>query len=129
MTTIPIEAQISTEQLLRAVERLPPDDLAAFVAEVVALHAQRGAPHLGQQETALLLQINQGIPADMRRRVDELVARRQAESITADELRELMQLTEQIEQQDAARLAALLELALLRRTTLGELMNTLGITP
>jgi len=56
MTTIPIEAQVSTEQLLRAVEQLPPQELAAFVAQVVALRAQREAPHLGQPETTLLLQ-------------------------------------------------------------------------
>jgi hypothetical protein len=44
MTTIPIE--VSTEQLLRAVERLPAQDLEAFVAQVIALRAQRNAPSL-----------------------------------------------------------------------------------
>jgi hypothetical protein len=37
MTTIPID--VSTEQLLRAVERLPPQNLEAFVAQVIALRA------------------------------------------------------------------------------------------
>ena len=62
MTTIPIE--VSTEQLLRAVERLPPQDLDTFVAQVIALRAQRNAPHLNQEETALLLQISAGISPD-----------------------------------------------------------------
>jgi hypothetical protein len=64
MTTISIEAQVSTEQLLHAVERLPPQELATFVDQVVALRAQRTAPHLDQPETTLLLQINQGISAE-----------------------------------------------------------------
>ena len=129
MTTIPIEAQVSTEQLLRAVEQLPPQELAAFVAQVVALRAQREAPHLGQPETTLLLQINRGIPAETQRRFDELVAKRQAETITPDELRELIRITDQIEQRDVERLTALIELARLRRTTLDDLMGTLGIKP
>ena len=128
MTTIAIEAQVSPEQLLHAVERLPSQELATFVAQVVALRAQREAPHLGQQETSLLLRINQGVPADTRRRFDELVARRHAETITPDELHKLIQITDQIEQRDAERLAALLELAQRRGTTLDALMDTLGIT-
>jgi hypothetical protein len=61
MATIPIEAQVSTEQLIRAVERLPAEELAAFVAQVLALQAQREAPHLSQSETALLLRIKASV--------------------------------------------------------------------
>jgi hypothetical protein len=35
MTTIQIEAEVSTEQLLHAVERLPPQELAAFLAQLL----------------------------------------------------------------------------------------------
>ncbi len=129
MTTIPIEAQVSTEQLLRAVERLPPQELEAFVAQVLALHAGREAPHLSQPETGLLLQINRGIAPDLQRRFDELVAKRRAEAITPDELQELIQITDHIEQHDAERLAALVELAHFRRMTLADLMDALGIKP
>lgn len=127
MTTIPIE--VSTEQLLRAVDRLPQHELETFVAQVVALRAQRAAPHLTQGETALLLQINSGLPADIQHRFDVLVAKRQAETITPDELHDLIQITDQIEQQDAQRLAALIDLAQLRQTTVPALMNALGIQP
>lgn len=125
MTTIPIE--VSTEQLLRAVERLPAQDLDAFVAQVIALRAQRNAPHLTQEETALLRKINTPIAPDLQRRFDELIARRQAETITPDELHELMGITEQIEQHDAERLAALSDLACLRQITIPALMDILGI--
>jgi hypothetical protein len=125
MTMIPIE--VSTEQLLRAVEQLPAPELDAFVAQVVALRAQRAAPHLSQQETALLLQINAGMPPSEQARFDLLVAKREAEAIADDELQELVALTDQVEQHDAQRLAALLDLAQLRHTTAPLLMDTLGI--
>lgn len=41
MTTIQIEAQMSTEQLLRAVDQLPPNEFAAFLAQL--LDRVRGA--------------------------------------------------------------------------------------
>src|ERR1041384_627223 len=104
MTTIPIE--VSTEELLRAVERLPPQDLEAFVAQVIALRAERNAPHLSREETVLLRQINARLAPDLQLRFHELVTKRQAETIIPDELQELNQITDEIEQHDAQRLAA-----------------------
>ena len=126
---IPIEAEVSTEQLLRAVTRLPPQEFAAFVSELLALRARRQEPHLSQAETALLLQINEGSSAETQQRFDELVAKRQAETITPEELAELIQLTDQSEQRDAQRGAALEALAHLRRMTLTDLMDSLGLSP
>ncbi|HEU5103822.1 MAG TPA: hypothetical protein VFU22_32620 [Roseiflexaceae bacterium] len=127
MTTIPIE--VSTEQLIRAVERLPQQELETFVAQIVALRAQRTAPHLGQEETALLLRINSGISPDLQRRFNELVAKRKTETITPAELTELIEITDAIEQRDAQRLAALIELAQFRQTSVPMLMDALGIRP
>jgi hypothetical protein len=127
MTTIPIE--VSTEQLIRAVERLPQQELEIFVAQIVALRAQRTAPHLSQEETALLLQINAGISPDLQRRFNELVTKRQTGTITPAELTELIRITSEIEQRDAQRLAALIKLAQLRQTTVPILMDALGIRP
>ena len=127
MTTIPIE--VSAEQLFRAVERLPQQELETFVAQIVALRAQRSAPHLNQEETTLLLQINAGISPELQRRFNELVAKRQQETISPAELTELIQVTDEIEQRDAQRLAALIELAQHRQTTVTVLMDELGIRP
>jgi hypothetical protein len=129
MATIPVEAHISTEQLLHALEQLPPRELAAFLDRLLALRAQRQEPHLSHAETALLLQINQGIDPSTAQRLNELVAKRRDETITPDELHELMSLTDQVEQRDVQRLAALDELAQLRRVSLADLMASLGIPP
>lgn len=126
MSTIPIE--VSTEQLLQAVERLPAAELDAFVVRVNALRTQRAAPSLSVDETALLLIINRSaLDQAQQARFEALVARRQAEVITDAELKELTQLSDAAEQHDNERLAALLELARLRGTTVMALMQSLGI--
>jgi hypothetical protein len=127
MTTIPIE--VSIEQLIRAVELLPQQELESFVAQIVALRAQRSAPHLNQEETTLLLQINAGILPELQRRFNELVAKRQMETMSSAERTELIQITNEIEQRDAQRLAALIELAYLRQIAVPVLMDELGIRP
>lgn len=126
MSTIPIE--ISTEQLLQAVERLPAHELDAFAARVNALRTRREMWRLSEDETELLLQINRAtLEPAQQARFDELVAKRQGETITPAELQELIQLTDRIEQRDAERLASLGDLARLRGTTVPALMDTLGI--
>jgi hypothetical protein len=57
-----------------------------------------------------------------------LVAKRQEETITPEERAELSQLTDQSEQRDAQRVAALEALAHLRRMTLADLMDSLGLS-
>jgi hypothetical protein len=117
------------DQLLHAVEQLPPQEFAAFVDHLLALRAQRQGPHLSQPETALLLQINQGIDPAVQLRFDELVAKRRDEGISPAELDELIGITDLIEQRDAERLAALDALASLRQVPLNSLMVSLGIQP
>lgn len=128
MRTIPIE--ISTEQLLQAVEQLPADELDAFAARISLLRARRSAPRLSEDETTLLLRINNaGLAPAQQARFDMLVAKRQAETITAAELQELIALTDLSEQQDGERLSALGDLARLRGIPLPELMTLLHIRP
>lgn len=129
MATIRVEAQVSTDELLRAVEQIPEQDLETFVAQVLALRAQRAAPHLGVDESALLVRINTTLSQPLQQRYDVLVAKRRADTLTPSEQRELIELTDQIEQQDAERLEALTELAQIRQTSVTQLMQTLGIRP
>jgi hypothetical protein len=129
MAIIRVEAQVSTDQLLRAVEQIPEQDLDSFIAHVLALRAQRAAPHLSADETALLVRINTPILSTVQQRYDTLIAKRRAETLTPAEQQELIDLTDQIEQHDAERLQALAELAQLRQTSVAQLMHTLGITP
>jgi hypothetical protein len=78
-------------------------------------------------ESALLSRINQGLPSEDRDRMRALIGKRDDETITAEEWRELAALTDRLELLHADRLAALAELAKLRGVTLDEVMSQLGI--
>jgi hypothetical protein len=82
---------------------------------------------LSQNEADLLLKINQGIPSPIRQRYADLIARRQAETLTDAEYDEMLQLTQQVEAFQARRVAYLAELAQLRQIPLAALADSLGI--
>lgn len=122
-----IQAQLTTDELLKAVEQLSQSELDKFVFQVIGVQAQRKAPSLPQVEAELLLKINQGVPPEVQKRYEELIAKRQAETLAPDEYDELLRLTDQIENLEARRMEYLAELARLRKTSLTALMETLGI--
>src|SRR5579884_3608386 len=101
MPTIQPGAEVSGDDLLRAVEQLSPAEFRQFVADILALRARREAPGLPETEAQLLLRINQGLPEDVRRRFEELITRRDARTLTLDEYDELLRLTDEVEARDA----------------------------
>jgi hypothetical protein len=92
-----------------------------------AARARRRAPGLPLEEAELLLKINRGIPPETRARYDELVAKREAETLTPEEHEELLGLVEQVESLQAERVEHLTRLTRLRGISLGALMDDLGI--
>jgi hypothetical protein len=62
-------------------------------------------------------------------RYHDLIARRQAATLTSEEQQELITLTDVIEMANVARIAAAAELAHLRNTTLDALLRELGLLP
>lgn len=129
MTVIRVEAQVSADQLLKAVEQMSSQDLETFVTEVLKLRAQRESPSLSVSESELLIKINRGIPDDRQGRFNELIAKRQKLTLSDEELAELIQLTDEIEQLDAERIEYLGELGQLRGRSLSEIMQDLSIRP
>ncbi|MDQ5850740.1 MAG: hypothetical protein M3380_01465 [Chloroflexota bacterium] len=97
-------------------------------ARLGQFNGERGAIRLPTAEAALLQQVNQGFPQQTWQQYNELVAKRRAETLTPDEHTALIELGDQIEQANARRIAALVELATLRNTTLEDLMRQLGIS-
>lgn len=127
MSTIKVEVQLSSEELLKAVEQLSLPDLEQLVSKIIVLQAQRKASTLPQAEAELLLKINQSVPLDTHKYYDELIVKREAETLTIDDHKELLHLSEQIEKRQAQRLENLAELARLRGISLTTLMGNLGI--
>ena len=129
MPTINVQAEVSIDVLVKAVEQLRGAELRQFTAQVLALNAKRMAPSVTQEEATLLLQINTPLPADVQRRFDELIVKRDAETLDPEEYAELLRLTQRVEAFDMARLEALTKLAALRGVTLPELMRQLEMKP
>lgn len=127
MAVIQVEAQLSTEQLFKAVKQMPQNKLEKLVAEVLALRAERVAPRLSETESDLLLKINRGVPEALQKRYNALIAKRQAETLSKKEHDELLRMTSRIERLDVERTKYLVALARLRKKSLTTLMRELGI--
>lgn len=121
--------QVETEQLFQAALQMPRAELEQFVARLLALKISQDTPHLSHAESELLVKINQGLPSATQQRLDTLIAKRQAHTLTVGEHQELLQMTAQIEQHDAERVQHLIALAALRHVTLDALMQQLGLHP
>jgi hypothetical protein len=127
MSTVKVEVQLSSEELLKAVEQLNLSELEQFVSQVIVLQAQRKAIALPEAEAKLLLNINQSIPPNIQEEYEKLAAKRDDEILTDDEHEKLLKLTEEIETIQAQRIENLAELARLRGISLTTLMENLGI--
>ncbi len=127
MSVIQVEAQLSAEELLKAVEQLSAQELEQFFDKIVKMRAQQSAPRLSLQESELIARINQPMALDIRQQYDDLIAKRRASSLTKKEHEELLRLTNEVEKSDAERVHCLVELARIRNLSIDDLMNQLGI--
>ena len=74
--------QVDTEQLLHAALQLPRSELDQFVTRLLVLRIQHDTPRLTQGEAELLLKINEDLPLAVQQRLDELISKRQTQSLT-----------------------------------------------
>ena len=121
--------EIEKEQLVDAALQMPWSELEEFVSEVFSRKIREGTYSLSEREAELLMNINQGLPPAMQQRLNELIDKRRAETISAKELRELKKLTNQVKKFDVERLKLLTELAALRQVPLRKLIKQLGLKP
>lgn len=119
--------EISSADLLTAVQQMAPQEFDVFIEQALSLRAQSKAAALSAEETRLIERINRGLPAALSKRCAELIRRRKRGHLTLHEHQELLELTCQAESRDADRAAALLELAKLRHLPIRVLMKQLGI--
>ena len=75
------------------------------------------------------MQINRGLPPELRDRLARLDERRETETLTQKEQTELLRLCAQLEELEGQRVESLANLARLRGVSLGALMSELGIRP
>jgi hypothetical protein len=122
-----LPTSLSMNAILRAVRQMPIAEMEQLVDQIIAIRAERVAPHLTSDESALLARINKGLSHEGRTRMRALIEKRDDETIATEEWQELLSLTDRLELLHADRLAALVELSKLRGVTLDEVMGQLGI--
>ena len=118
---------MSVDELLKAIDSLSEPDLDNLVKRALFVRARRKMNVLTPAETDLLLEINQGIPAQVHDRYEVLLEKRDDETLTEDNYRELLDLSNQIEGFGVKRIEALAKLATFRQVSLPKLMDDLGI--
>ena len=118
---------LDAEQILNGMTKMAINEFEQFFEQILALRARRIAPTLSQEESELLLKINEGVPDEVRLRFRLLREKMQGEVITQEEHEELINLTDQIETSDVERLQNLIKLAQLRNVSLDTVMDQLEL--
>jgi len=122
-------AEITTENLLKAVVNLPKNEFERLIANAKKL--RRTLPESqANKEIRLIKKVNESVLSDAERmRFDELVEKRRDEIISKNELGELLALTEKSEEINVRQLKYLVEIANIRNKSLREVMKELEIFP
>jgi hemerythrin-like domain-containing protein len=124
-----VQVALDTNEVLSSLAELQSDELETFVEKVLSLKARRKASHLSLDETSLLQKINTGLSSRDYKRLEQLDTKLRGETLTTTEHEALMTLLERLEQQDAERMSAVVELAALRDVPLDTMMKQLGFPP
>ena len=118
--------KIGMDEILMGIATLETSELEQFLQEVAQLLARRKTKNLPEKETELLLKINQPLlRVAIQQQYTFLYQKLQKETISTTEHEQLMQLIKEREKKGAERLAALVQLAQLRKITPKELMQQL----
>lgn len=126
MPATTLKREPTAKEVLSVVRRMTPAEQDLLLREMFRVRRRR-LPTLSPAESELLQKINQAVPAELTRRYAKLTAKRQKGVITPTELRELCDLTDQVESADANRLMYLTQLAQLRKLPLEMVMRDLEI--
>lgn len=137
MKTMALEIRISSEleqQLQQAAAQvgLAPD---VYAMQLLAqgLTSTRPQSDSGQRlspnESALIQRINRSFSQVDWARYETLLAKREDETLTADEQTELIHFSDQLEALNVDRMQALSELSQIRQTSIQALMDELGLKP
>jgi hypothetical protein len=130
MTTVEIktDARFDIRDILSGVSKLETSELENFLQEVAHILARRKTRLLSHRETELLSQIGDSLlPDNLQKRYNLLYQSLQMENISDIELAELQNLSKQLEKNAVKRLRSMVELSHLRKVTLEEIMEQLGI--
>ena len=125
MSTVKLEIQLSSQQLLQTVEQLDDTELEQFLSQVIILHTQRKSAQLLTGDVEVSLNHHYDPNCHSLNYYIPLITKTEKQ-MTEEEYRELLRLSEQIDQLQAHRFEYLADLANLHGISLTELMMSLG---
>lgn len=118
---------LSAQQIISAVQTMPLDELEKLVGNVLAVRAERVAPHLSGEETKLLRVVQKTLAEKDLRRMKDLQTLRDSEKLGPQGFTELAEIIEKLETLHAERLNAVIALANLRGVAFETMMRQLGL--
>lgn len=122
-----VQLQLPFEMFLDGLDDLNPSQLDVLLRRIAMLKARQRIPKEEQLEAKLLEVINVTLIDAEQARFNSLDEKRQDLTLTADELNEFLKLADRIEEIQEKRLEALIELAALRKLSLNDVMEQLGL--
>src|SRR5437764_1226980 len=102
MADVSRQSQMTTQEIIAAIGQLGPVDLEKVAHQVARLRMRR----MVGQEAELLKAARRRRPRAFDRRYQELIRKRQAETLTEKEYEELLRLTGEAEAFDTSRIKA-----------------------
>ncbi|HVK06001.1 MAG TPA: hypothetical protein VM490_21205 [Armatimonadaceae bacterium] len=127
--SIRIELEPDAEEKLREAAAAEGVDAATFARNAVVERLRQNSFARPLTESDLLKRINRGFPESFWDRYRDLAALRDAETLTPEQQRELIAMSDQMEERAAERLQYLVQLSHLRGTSVDDLMRQLGLRP
>ncbi|NER06995.1 MAG: STAS/SEC14 domain-containing protein [Okeania sp. SIO3C4] len=115
--------------ILSLVNQLSAQELEVLLAEIQNQKSKLNPAILSDEEANLLEKINEGLAPELKKRYDILRQKLSDETLSEIEHQELLKITEKIENQNVERLKNLIALAEIRKISLPELAEQLGLKP
>jgi hypothetical protein len=114
---------ILRQRLQNLVETLPEESLLRAESLLTDLKSAAVSPSISSQEAPLIAIIERRLPSEAQTRLNNLRQRLADETITEAEHQELLTFIDPIEQMDAERVEAMIQLAQLRQVNLNTIIQ------
>lgn len=124
-----MSAPPSVAELIDNAARLDKREFENFFKKIILLRAQRQPDVLPAEESELLQKINRGFPDSKWQRLDFLNGKLEDGALTKEEHVELLKLIDRYEAYTLQRARYLAQLAMLRKVSIDDLIESLGIRP
>ena len=118
---------MSVNELLKTVRQLSVEEFQLFYAKIQAIRSQKTPIDISEQEKKVLTKVNAPFSRKKQIRFHYLIAKRDLHTLTEEEYRELLSLTQAFEKYELRRLKLLTKLADIKKITLPEVIDYYNI--